>query len=93
MYNTDNTVFVVFVIVSPTYHCISNLNARLKGLHVCVFVCVFFSWKDLDWTSMYWDEVDKARAVQHMLEVGESDTKKFEKYRLAEMKKHIKRTV
>lgn len=57
-----------------------------------VSFCLFFSWPEIDWTALYWDGVDRARAVQQMLEVGESDSQKFTKYHRAEMEKHRIRT-
>lgn len=45
-------------------------------------------WPEIDWTAMYWDELDSARTVQRMLEVGETDSKQFSKYLFEEREKY-----
>ncbi|KAL5018900.1 hypothetical protein ScPMuIL_004622 [Solemya velum] len=37
-------------------------------------------WRDGDWVSIYWDSMDSALAVRQMLESGETDSAKFDKY-------------
>ncbi|KAL8591009.1 hypothetical protein ACOMHN_021774 [Nucella lapillus] len=45
-------------------------------------------WPEIDWTALYWDGLDTARALKRMLEAGESDSSKFRKYHRAELKRH-----
>ncbi|XP_076459282.1 GDP-fucose protein O-fucosyltransferase 4-like [Babylonia areolata] len=45
-------------------------------------------WPDIDWTALYWDGLDKARAMVHMLEAGETNTQKFNKYHRAVLEKY-----
>ncbi|KAK7456508.1 hypothetical protein BaRGS_00039364 [Batillaria attramentaria] len=44
-------------------------------------------WPHIDWTSLYWNDLDRARAALRMVQEGERDTTKFEKYHREEMAK------
>lgn len=44
-------------------------------------------WPHIDWTSIYWNDLDRARAAHHMIQKDEADATKFEKYHRVEMAK------
>ena len=85
---TDLTYFAkccIWLLLVVQFFVSVGLTLTESGTMFC------FSWPDIDWTSLYWDGVDRARAVQSMLEAGETDSQNFQKYHNDELMKHHSR--